>query len=162
MKRYSASELAKMHGMNQPKNLLKSFRAHGIRPDANGKWTKADYYKAKEMGALMDKSKLSEQAERAANAPSGTGATLTYMRLQRQVKKLDVEIKQAELEYQKELDTVIEREKVLAWMRRRDAGLGMIVRTWRETETAKWPEAREAIDALGDRLASALAEASEP
>jgi len=118
------------------------------------------------MGAAMDKAKLGAEVEKAAREAEGqplhSPATLTYMRLQRQVKKLDVEIKQAELEYQKELGTMIEREKVLAWMRRRDAGLGMIVRTWRETETAKWPEAREAIDALGDRLASALAEASEP
>ena len=113
MKRYSATALAKLHGI-APKNLLKSFQRHGIKPDKSGKWTEADYLKAKQMGAAMDKSKLAEQAERMAeqiNPALPSPATLTYAKLQRQVKKLDIEIQMAQVELDEALGKTIPIDK---------------------------------------------------
>jgi len=85
MTRYTTNALAKKHGI-APNNLKKSFDRHGIRPDKNGKYTEADYLRAKQMGAAMDKSKLAEQAEDLApqvNPSMPSASTLTYARLQR-------------------------------------------------------------------------------
>jgi len=113
MKRYSATALAKEKGI-ATKNLLKSFRAHGIKPDKDGKWTEADYLRAKQMGAAMDKSKLAEQAEKVAeqiNPSLPSPSTLTYAKLQRQVKKLDIEIQMAQVELDNVLGKTIAVEK---------------------------------------------------
>ena len=115
MKRYSATALAKEKGI-APKNLLRSFERHGIKPDKNGKWTEADYLKAKEMGAAMDKAKLSAKAETAqgANAPAGTGAALSYMKLQRQIKRLDIDIQLAQVELDTALGKSVSMDKYKA------------------------------------------------
>jgi hypothetical protein len=117
MKHYSATALAKLHGI-APKNLLKSFQRHGIKPDRNGKFTDADYLKAKQMGAAMDKSKLAEQAEKMAEQPAASGmpspATLTYARLQRQIKKLDIDIAMAQVELDGALGKAVPVEKYKA------------------------------------------------
>lgn len=114
MKRYSATALAKEKGV-ATKNLLKSFNAHGIQPDKDGKWTEADYLRAKEMGAAMDKAKLSTkmtEAERSATGqPMQSPATLTYLKLQRQVKKLDIEIQMAQVELDNALGKSVSLEK---------------------------------------------------
>ena len=114
MTRYTANALAVKHGIPANKLRLK-FQRHGIKPDRNGKYTEADYQKAVAMGAAMDKAKLSEkvvEAEKAATGqPLQSPATLTYMKLQRQVKKLDIEIQMAQCELDTELGKTIPIDK---------------------------------------------------
>ena len=125
MKRYTVTALAKLHGIAH-NNLKKSFDRHGIRPDKDGKYTEADYLKAKQMGAAMDKSKISKQVQelagdgegdaesegrRAPGKASPSPATLTYFKLQRQVKKLDIEIQMAQCELDAMLGKSILMEK---------------------------------------------------
>jgi hypothetical protein len=113
MKRYSATALAKEKGI-APKNLLKSFDRHGIRPDRNGKYTEADYFKAKQIGAAMDKNKLTEKAEEVReqiNPAMPSASTLTYARLQRQIKKLDIDIALAQVELDEALGKSIPLDK---------------------------------------------------
>lgn len=114
MTRHTINALAVKHGI-APKNLAKKFKAHGIKPDRNGKYTEADYQQAVAMGAAMDKAKLSAKAADAEKAATGqplqSPATLTYMKLQRQVKKLDIEIQMAQCELDTELGKSIPVDK---------------------------------------------------
>lgn len=114
MKRHTAEALAKAHDMAGNK-LRQKFKRHGIQPDRNGKYTEADYLKAKEMGAAMDKAALSgkvAEAEKAATGqPMQSPATLTYMKLQRQVKKLDIEIQMAQVDLDSALGKSVSMEK---------------------------------------------------
>jgi hypothetical protein len=135
MKRYSATALAKEKGI-APKNLLKSFQRHGIKPDRNGKWTEADYLMAKQMGAAMDKTKISEQAEKIAdqiNPSLPSPSTLTYAKLQRQVKKLDIEIQMAQVE----LDTALGKTIAIDKHREIMNGVCQMMQSW-------WDKASEA------------------
>jgi len=136
MKRYSATALAKEKGI-APKNLLKSFERHGIKPDRNGKWTEADYLKAKEMGAAMDKRNLSAkmaEAEKAAeNKPAHSAATLTYMKMQRQIKRLDIDIQLAQVG----LDAALGKSILLEKHKEQVQAVVRLMLTW-------WDQAAEA------------------
>jgi hypothetical protein len=113
MTRYTTNALAKKYGIPANKLRLK-FQRHGIRPDKNGKFTDADYLKAKQMGAAMDKSKLAEQAEDLApqvNPSMPSASTLTYARLQRQIKKLDIDIQMAQVELDEALGKSVPIDK---------------------------------------------------
>jgi len=116
MTRYTANALAKKHGIAR-NNLIKSFTRHGIKPDRNGKYTEADYLKAKQMGAAMDKSKLAEQAEKVAdqiNPSMPSPSTLTYAKLQRQIKKLDIEIQMSQVDLDTALGKSVSMDKYKA------------------------------------------------
>ena len=113
MTRYTTNALAKKHGI-APNNLKKSFDRHGIRPDKNGKYTEADYLRAKQMGAAMDKNKLKEQAEDMqgqVNPSMPSASTLTYARLHRQIKKLDIDIAMAQVELDEALGKSVPIDK---------------------------------------------------
>ena len=136
MKRYTVSALAKIHGI-APKNLKKSFDRHGIKPDRSGKYTEADYLTAKEMGAAMDKQSLSAkmaEAEKAAEGkPSHSAATLTYMKMQRQIKRLDIDIQLAQVE----LDTALGKSILLEKHKEQVQAVVRLMLTW-------WDQAAEA------------------
>lgn len=164
MKRYSIRELAKLKGEKSHVNLNKSFKRHGILPDANGKFTEADYAKQKEMGAAMDKAKLSaklaDAETEAQGKPSQSAATLTYMKLQRQVKKLDIEVQKAQVELDEMLGKTVKleehKDKIIAVQHLMVAWFGQIVDAI--ATQRKDPELLEYLKKERDRVSSEILE----
>jgi hypothetical protein len=88
------------------------------------------------MGAAMDKAKLAEQAERMAdqiNPSLPSPSTLTYAKLQRQIKKLDIEIQMSQVE----LDAALGKSIPLDQHREQVRAVVNLMLTW-------WDQASEA------------------
>ena len=156
MKRYTVRALAALKGEKSHVNLGKSFARHGIKPDENGKYTEADYARQKEMGQAMDKSKLSarlaEAGREAEGKPLQSPATLTYMKLQRQVKKLDIEIQMSQVD----LDTALGKNVPLETHKQEIQAVAALMLSW-------WEKASEnaATKIKDETVLNALREAGD-
>ena len=99
----SAAALGRKYNIGRA-NIIRKMERHGFKSNAKKQWREEDYIKAQAMGMEMDKRNLQDKVD---DTPAGPRPSLTHLKLQRQVKRLDVEIKIAEAKLDEMMGKVV-------------------------------------------------------
>lgn len=97
----------------------------------------------------------------AQKAQVGQNSELKAELMQRRIKRLDVEIRRAQLSLDVESGKLADVNEVAERFTRRMAGFATRIKTWRESTIAKRPELRREVEEVCRQLQQLLADADE-
>ena len=149
----TVSELSRHFNVAR-KTVDQCIARHGVKEVSPGKYDRVDVAEARKRGAEMDKAKKASQLRPLVGSLQDT-------KLQRQIDKLTVEVKQARVSLARELEQLADVTEISSRVIAMFSGMSQKMEAWHQSETTKHPEMRASLDAAARSMKQAIREAIE-